>query len=329
MARTKKALNLEIERADDPLSIWDYREKWMELLDRMQEKNPFLTPHWVFLSYDYFGVKELFDFYVLKLDGKVVGFLPLSIDSSQKGVTTVNADLKRAITDIVAEPAIKESIFVFLLERFEKISFPRVMENSSTLWAMEKRGKDKNIQFEKETTDTVNRIDLPGDFDRMLYREKGKLKGKAIKLIKKVEREVDAEISVHSGKRDIVFVLDEVLTLSDDDIFTIGEMAFLRDITSLFSPSGWSRIYVFKADGWPVAGGVVFSYEKSSFLYILSQRKESKEIRAGDYLFLKILENEIRLGTKSFYFFNDGFEPLISSHKLKIKRAELRKTVTT
>ncbi len=326
MAITKKALNLEIERVEDPLSIWDYREKWVELLNRMQEKNPFLTPHWVFLSYDYFGVKEFFDFYILRHNGKIVGFLPLSVDMGEKCVTTVNADLKRAITDIVAEPSVKESIFQFLLERFEKVSFPRVMESSSTLWAMEKSGKEENALFEKEHTDTINRIELKDDFDRMLYREKGKLKGKAIKLIKKVEREVDVEISVHSGKKEVAFALDEVLALSEGEIFSIGEVAFLRDITSLFSPSGWSRVYVFKADGWPVAGGVVFSYEKSSFLYVLSQRRESLEIKAGDYLFLKILESESKLGTRSFYFFDDGFNPLITTTRLKVKKAVLRKS---
>jgi 16S rRNA (adenine1518-N6/adenine1519-N6)-dimethyltransferase len=102
----------------------------MELLNRMQEKNPFLTPHWVFLSYDYFGVKEFFDFYVLKHNGKVVGFLPLSVDSTENCVTTVNADLKRAITDIVAEPSVKESIFGFLLERFENVHVVEIDRDS-------------------------------------------------------------------------------------------------------------------------------------------------------------------------------------------------------
>ena len=325
MAKTKKAVDIQIERIEDPLSIWDYREKWLSLLNRTQEKNPFLTPHWVFLSYDYFGVKELFDFYVLKNNGEVVGFLPLSVDSKEKCVTTVNADLKRAITDILADPSVKEEIFEFLLDRFHRVSFPRVLENSSTLWAMEKSGRNRDVVFEKEHTDNVNKIELMEDFDRMLYREKGKLKGKAIKLMKKVERDVEVDISVQTGKKDIAFLLDEVLTLSEEGIFSIGEAAFLRDVTTLFSPSGWSRVYIFKADGWPVAGGVVFSYEESSFLYVLSQRKESEEIKAGDYLFLKILENEGKIGTRYFYFFDDGFTPLISSTKLKIKKAVLKR----
>ncbi len=323
MAKTKDALNLEIERVDDPLSIWDYREKWLELLDRTQERNPFLTPHWVFLSYDYFGVKEFFDFYILRHNGNVVGFLPLSIDSEKNCVTTVNADLKRAITDILAEPYIKEHIFQLLLERFDKIHLPRIIENSSTLWAMEKTAQ--NAYFEKEHTDTINKIDLAEDFDRMLYREKGKLKGKGIKLIKKLEREVHAEIGVFTNKKDIAFALDEVLSLQDDNIFSIGEVAFLRDITTVFSKSGWARVYVLKADDWPVAGGVVFSYENSSFLYVLTTRKETLELKVADYLFLEILKNEGKMGIKSFYFFNDGFNPLVSTKKLKIKKAILSK----
>ncbi len=327
MAKTKKAVdNIQIERLEDPLSIWDYREKWLQLLNRTQEKNPFLTPHWVFLSYDYFGVKELFDFYVLKNNGEVAGFLPLSVDSKENCVTTVNADLKRAITDIVAEPSIKGEIFSFLLDKFDRVSFPRVIENSSTLWAMERSVDGKDVIFEKEHTGNINKIELLDDFDRMLYKEKGKLKGKAIKLIKKVERDVNVDISMHTGKRDIALLLDEVLSISGEEIFSIGEIAFLRDVTSLFSPSGWARVYIFKADGWPVAGGIVFSYEKSSFLYLLSQREESREIKAGDYLFLKIIENEIMLGAKSFYFFDDGFTPLISTGKLKIKKAVLTKS---
>ena len=325
MAKTKKAIDIQIERLEDPLSIWDYREKWLSLLNRMQEKNPFLTPHWVFLSYDYFGVKEVFDFYVLKSNGEVIGFLPLSVDTKENCVTTVNADLKRAITDILADPSVKASIFEFLLERYGRIRFPRVLENSSTLWAMERSVNGSKAVFEKEHTDNINKIELMEDFDRMLYKERGKLKGKAIKLIKKVERDVEVNISVHTGKKDSALLLDEVLALSEEGIFSIGEAAFLRDVTSLFSPSGWARIYIFKADGWPVAGGVVFSYEKSSFLYVLSHRKESEEIRAGDYLFLRILENESKIGTKFFYFFDDGFTPLISSSKLKIKKALLKK----
>lgn len=325
MAKIKNALTFEIEKAKDPLSIWDYREKWLELLNRMQEKNPFLTPHWVFLSYDYFGVKEFFDFYILKHDGKIVGFLPLSVNLKENCVTPVNADLKRAITDIVADPSVKDSIFQFLLNRFEKISFPRVIENSTTLWAMEKVEREKDTLFQKESTDIINKIHLGDNFDRMLYREKGKLKGKAIKLIKKVEREVEVEINVYSGKKDIAFVLDELLALSEEDIFSIGEAAFLRDVTSLFSPLGWAKVYIFKADGWPLAGGLVFSYENSSFLYVLSQRKESFDIKAGDYLFLKILESETGFGTKYFYFFDDGFNPLITTKRLKIEKAVLRK----
>lgn len=324
MAKTKKAISLEIERVEDPLSIWDYRDKWLELLNRTQEKSPFLTPHWVFLSYDYYGVKEFFDFYILKQNGNVVGFLPLSVDTGENLVTTVNADLKRALTDIVAEPYVKESIFHFLLERYDSVCFPRVMESSSTLWAMEKESKN-NKYFEKYHTDTINKIDLREDFERMLYREKGKLKGKAIKLLKKVEREVNAEIEVFVQKRDIHFMLDEVFALSEDKIFSIGERAFLRDVSTLFAKSGWSRVYIFKADGWPVAGGVVFSYEGSSFLYVLTTRKELDGIRAGDYLFLKILENEGKIGSRAFYFFNDGFEPLISAQKLKVKKVILRK----
>ncbi len=316
-------IKYDIEKISDPISIWDDREAWLSLLDSTTDRMIFLTPHWVFLSYDYFGVKGEFEFYKVKENQNIKGFIPLSIESERECATTVNAELERALTDIVADPGVKVFIFNNLLNKFKHVVFPRILETSSTLWAMEQSANKANANFQKEIVGQISYIEIDENLEKTIYREKGKKRDRVLKLMKKIPREVNGNIQVVQEKSRINNALDGVFSLTNKESLSVGEEAFLRDVTALFSRSDWARIYTFFADGWPVAGALVFSYDSSSFVYLLSENKEASSIKPGTYLFYNILKQESLLGKKRVFFHKNGFDPILSTKTLNVKKASL------
>ena len=323
---------MRVELIHDPGMIWGLKDEWMKILDEIPDRHPFLTPHWMGMSFEYFVTDEKLTVAVVKDDfGNVVGIFPFILRNTDEGKSlgfTPHASLTPYVDLIVSQKIRKQALIsaLRLIKAEEQnfyISLKGLKESSPSIWTLEQVVDSFNMEPQKSLRSETLYLDLPETVEEVLYRGRGKSWKKLQSVYKKMERgDFNIEIFDSIGDVDEHFgsLWRLVKMVHDKRLVTPGKEAFLREVFMLFAREGWIKLFIVRADGWRIAAGAVFDYDDTYYLYLSGYDPEAEEAKPLNALFLSILSDAISHQKKRFEIVEheDMFKEISGMKKLKV-----------
>ncbi len=323
---------MRVELIHDPGMIWGLKDDWMKILEELPDKHPFLTPHWMAMSFEYFVIDEKLTVALVRDDfGKLIGIFPFIIRNTEEGKSlgfTPHASLTPYVDLIVSQKIRKEALVSALrLIKAEEdtfyISLKGLKESSPSIWTLEQVVENFNMEHTKTIRGESHYIELPESMEEILYRGRGKAWKKMQSVYKKMERG-DYNIEIFDSIGDV----DEhfgsfwrlVKFVASDRLTTPGKEAFLREVFMLFAREGWIKLFIVRSDGWRIASAAVFDYDDTYYLYLYGYDKNAEEAKPLHALILSIMYDGIKRGRRRFEIVenNELTRELTSFKKLKI-----------
>lgn len=297
---------MRVELIHDPGMIWGLKDSWMEILSEIPDRHPFLTPHWMAMSFEYFVTDEKLTVALVKDDfGKLMGIFPFILRNTEDGKSlgfTPHASLTPYVDLIVSQKIRKPALISALrLIKAEEnnfyISLKGLKETSPSIWTLEQVVDGLGMESQKSVRNEAYYLELPESIEEVLYKGHGKIWKKMQSVYKKMERgDYRIEIFENIGDVDDHFgsFWRLIRLLGNENLITPGKEAFLREVFMLFAREGWIKLFIVRSDGWRISAGAVFDYDDTYYLYLHGYDPEAEEAKPVHALLLAIIYNAIQ-----------------------------------
>ncbi len=326
---SKRMTELRLSVEKDPSSFWSLKDEWMSFLSKTHQMNPFLTPHWIGLSYEFFaGDRDLFLVTVRDKTNQFIGAIPWAIRSINNHIELVQAvpeeigfyidfPLDQRIRTEALKNAIELVTHEYPSSRIS-IRFQYLREDSPNLWALGKLLDEKGIESEKLEAGKLHHLLLPESYEDFIFSLKKRERAQLQKIGKRARRIADLEEIVITRPEKINSALDVFLRLfrlqnSDaDNYLTPGLEAYMREMFLVFAQQGWTSLFVLRADGWNIASILTIDFFDTAYVLAAAQDPQAKELSPLALLLNFLVKHSIERHLKKIEFINgelplDGF----------------------
>jgi len=284
----------------------------------MNETNPFLSPQWVGLSYEYFAGDSESLLVSLRMGERLVGIAPLAISKGGHPVVHFAVDpLLTDYADLILAPesragavqAVVEAMRDRMVGKEFGVFLSPVRGDSPNLLLLEKAlGGQKSLASEHLF------LHLPSSVDEFTYRVMRAADHKTLlKKADKLMRSHEVEIEVLVSPLEVSENLDDILWMfvsespQKKEFLSTEREAFLREVLPLVARGDACRLYYLKVDGMRTAGHIALESTNSTLIYMSAEGAHHQSLSPGVLLLRSVIENAIERGL-SFVDFGRGGE---------------------
>ena len=307
----------------DPSSFWSLKDEWTSFLNEIPGTNPFLTPHWVGISYEFFSSdRELFLVIVRDTSGRFLGVVPWALRKVNDHVEIEHAvpeDICLYL-DFPIDQRFRSDVLKGSLELVERehpgarlsLRFPYIREDSPSLWSLQKLLDERGIESEKIEAGRLYYMDLPDNYEDFLFSLKKRERTHLQKMEKRARRIADLrEIELRSPEEvnrglDVFMRLYRLQMEETGNSLSPGYEAFLREIFLVFSQQSWAALHILNADGWNVGAILALEFRGNTFVFTGAEDPQAREISPLTLLMNGLIKSSISRGVKRIEILQDG-----------------------
>ena len=307
----------------DPSSFWSLKDDWTSFLNEIPGANPFLTPHWIGISYEFFSSdRELFLVVVRDQMDRFTGAVPWALRKVDDHVEIEHAVPEDVCLylDFPIDQRFRSEVLKGSLELVGReypgarlsIRFPYIREDSPSLWSLQKLLDERGIESEKIEAGKLYYMDLPENYEDFLFSLKKRERTQLQKTEKRARRIADLnELELRSPEEinrglDVFMRLYRLQKEDSGDTLTPGYEAFLREIFLVFSQQSWAALYILNADGWNVGALLALEFRGKAFVFAGAEDPQAKEIAPLALLMNGLIKSSISRGIRRIEILQDS-----------------------
>lgn len=309
---------------DDRSAFSLLEEGWKELFQQHGGWNLFLSWQWFSSWWSNLRANRELQLLTLMDDGRLVGIVPLMVESDDEGrrrLALIGSDRTTDYADMLVDPAFADSMVEALarfvaegMGRWDYAEFSSLRESSAFLGSFREAVTALGLSSRVETVNTCPVATLAPSWDEFLATL-----GKTHRheLRRKIRRsQSDGPVAHHfmrspeevEGALESFFHLHRASKPEKADFLDDDLVAFFRSIALSFAQEGWMRLSLMKIDGHDVASTFAFTRGDRVLLYNSGLDPEYRHLSVGIALHAADLQQAMGEGAQ-LYDFLRGNEP--------------------
>jgi len=298
-----------------PLSP-EIRSAWERILEKIPQRNPFLSPLWVEIWLRHFGRSLETKLLLFRDESEALrgfGHLLESGGSGKKGLTLLGSRDVWDYRDFIIQPGLEEEAFKslsFLLKNdsFDYIELNSISQFSPTAEVFPRIMDSFGFGVSREKEETVINLSLPSTWEGFLEALNAKDRHELRRKIRRIEKEGPCQWV----KATDPFSLDEKMSLflelhrksrRDKSEFMTAEMeAYFRDLAREVLKKGWLDLSFLKFQEREIAAFFSFDFAETKFVYNSGYDPDFSWYSPGIVLSAYCIRGAIEKGMKGFNF---------------------------
>lgn len=298
-----KDTSLGVMGLEDSEKIWEMEKEWNSLLMKIPNSHPFMTPYWIGVSFDLYGVQHEGKIYTLEVEGKLAGIALLDVDLQNKRGRMLSPSYPNHFNDFIAHHDVREEFVAEILSGLEAFTITRIPESSPCYWIIKKLAESKKYSINITSPHNLKSLMIPKNVEKWLYQIKGRASKIITSTLKRAKRFEEIEIKKIDNVPEFVDRLTFLFNNSFHPETSILEFkTFIENLAYLMAPRGFIKILELVVEGWTLASILVLEYRKRAYLLELSSIADIKDFDASVYLLFEYIEYLSNMGFEELFF---------------------------
>lgn len=301
----------------------DLSEAWNTLVLSMENPEVFFTYQWALAaSRGFQGSFSTLLFLVYDFE-QLVGVAALAVGPKAPRAAFFLTSSSADYCDIVSAPENRAAVLVALLEEIQKLGLSDVVlanvpSNSATLKELPDIAASRHFYVASRTAYDCGVVQLGGDEQRENVLRTVTGKGRERRALKKLETLGSVNV-IHLTEPDQIGTsLESIISAQISRFLASNRVsplvgperrAFLQQLSSLLSRSGWLKISQLEIDGRPVAWNYGFRFGGSWFWYLPTFQMQYEHVSPGSCLLRLLVEEGAKDASVKMLDLGLGDEP--------------------
>ena len=299
-----KDTSLGVMGLEDSEKIWEMEKEWNNLLTKIPNSHPFMTPYWIGVTFDLYGVIHDGKIYALEVDRELAGIALLDVDMENKRGKILSPHYPYYFNEFIAYHEIREEFVEEILSALDVFIITQIPESSPYYWIMKKLAENKKYSINITAQRNLKSLIIPENVEKWLYKIKGKASRIITSTLKRAKRFEEIETKRIEDVSELVDRLVFLFNNSSHSKSSILEFkTFVENLAYLMVPRGILKLIELVVEGWTLASILVLEYRDRAYLLELSSITHIKDFDASIYLLFKYIEYLSNMGFKELFFF--------------------------
>jgi len=299
-----KDTSLGVMGLEDSEKIWEMEKEWNGLLTKIPNAHPFMTPYWIGVSFDLYGVKHEGKIYTLEVERKLAGVALLDVDMENRRGRILSPRYPNYFNDFIVHHEVREEFVAEILSGLEVFTITQIPESSPYYWIIKKLAESKKYSINITSQHNLKSLMIPENVEKWLYKIKGRASKIITSTLKRAKRFEEIETKKIDNVPELVDRLAFLFNNSSHPETSILEFkTFIENLAYLMAPRGFIKVLELVVEGWTLASILVLEYGKRAYLLELSSITNIKDFDASVYLLFKYIEYLSNMGFEELFFF--------------------------
>ncbi len=301
----------------------DLSEAWNNLVLGMENPEVFFTYQWALAaSRGFQGTLSTLLFLVYDFE-RLAGVGALAVNPRAPRAAFFLTSNSADYCDIVSAPGERAAVLVALLEEIQELGLSDVVlanvpSNSATLKELPGIAASRHFYVASRTAYDCGVVQLGGDEQRENVLRTVAGKGRERRALKKLETLGSVNVIHLTEPEQIGTSLESIISAQISRFLASNRVsplvglerrAFLQQLSSLLSRSGWLKISQLEIDGRPVAWNYGFRFGGSWFWYLPTFQMEYEHVSPGSCLLRLLVEEGAKDASVKMLDLGLGDEP--------------------
>ena len=299
-----KDTSLGVMSLEDSEKIWEMEKEWNNLLTKIPNSHPFMTPYWLGVTLELYGVMHEGKIYTLEIDRELAGITLLDVDMENRRGKILSPRYPNYFNEFIAYHEIREEFVEEILSALDVFIVTQIPESSPYYWIIKKLAENKKYGINITGQRNLKSLIVPENVEKWLYKIKGKASRIITSTLKRAKRFEEIETKRIEDVSELVDRLVILFNNSSHQKSSILEFkTFMENLAYLMVPRGFLKLIELVVEGWTLASILALEYRERAYLLELSSIIDMKDFDASLYLLFKYIEYLSNMGFKELFFF--------------------------